>query len=337
MVQVIRKGWLWLLAIGLFIWIWRQVPWTEVWVVLQAIPLTGLVAIALLDIVIVLTMSGRWWFLLRGLGHHLPYLQLCGYRLAAIGISYFTPGPQFGGEPLQVWSLTRFHGVASNVAIAAVTVDKLLELVVNFTILVWGVVVVVQTAFGQTAVFPTQSTLLATGFALALWCLPLSLLLLLARGTAPLSALLRWASGCWPWLQQRPWFEKMNQTVTESERQIVALWQHAPRQPFLALLVTLLNWALWFGEFWLMYALLGVRLGLAELLVLLTAARIAFLLPLPSGLGSLEAGQVLAVMAIGETAVLGLSATLLIRLRDLVLAGFGLWLSGRLVQRGRTS
>ncbi len=82
------------------------------------------------------------------------------------------------------------------------------------------------------------------------------------------------------------------------------------------------------GEYWLTLYFLGLPLNLGSAIIALTAARLAFLTPLPAGLGALEAGQILAMQALGAPAEVGLSASLLIRLRDLIIGGLGLWLVG---------
>jgi uncharacterized membrane protein YbhN (UPF0104 family) len=63
-------------------------------------------------------------------------------------------------------------------------------------------------------------------------------------------------------------------------------------------------------------------------LVALTVARLAILFPLPGGLGVLEASQVFAMSTLGLEPAIGLSAALLIRLRDVLLGGAGLWWGG---------
>ena len=70
---------------------------------------------------------------------------------------------------------------------------------------------------------------------------------------------------------------------------------------------------------------LGITLSVSQLIIGLAAARIAYLLLFPAGLGVLEAGQVAAVRALGFPAALGISLSLVIRFRDVVVASFGLW------------
>ena len=100
--------------------------------------------LAILNGLILLVLNGRWWLILGGFGYHLPYLTLTGYRLAAFGVSYFTPGPLFGGEPLQVYLIERDHEVPRAVAIAVIALDKSLDLLANFIFLAVGVTLVLQ-------------------------------------------------------------------------------------------------------------------------------------------------------------------------------------------------
>jgi hypothetical protein len=82
------------------------------------------------------------------------------------------------------------------------------------------------------------------------------------------------------------------------------------------------------AEYALMLAFLGVRLGALQVVASLTALQLAFLMPLPGGLGALEASQVFALGAFGQPVALAISLTLLQRARDLLNGGLGLLLAG---------
>ena len=62
-----------------------------------------------------------------------------------------------------------------------------------------------------------------------------------------------------------------------------------------------------------------------QVLLLLVAARIAILLPLPAGIGTLESSQVLGLGVLGLETAVGISISLVIRARDVLLGLFGLW------------
>ena len=109
-------------------------------------------------------------------------------RLSVFGVSYFTLGPQVGGEPLQVLYLQRNHGLTFARATSAVIMDKLLEFLVNFLLLGVGAWAVVRV--GLLSESGTSLTLSLIGLAGVLTWPPVHILLLV-RGKYPIAALLR--------------------------------------------------------------------------------------------------------------------------------------------------
>ena len=127
-----------MLPILLLWWAFQQVPFELVWSALRQLNAIQIAIWLLVNIGLVILITGRWWLILRTLGYQLPYLALIRYRLASFAISYFTPGPQFGGEPIQVLALQQRHGIPGTTGTASVGLDKLFELIANFSFLVFG-------------------------------------------------------------------------------------------------------------------------------------------------------------------------------------------------------
>jgi uncharacterized membrane protein YbhN (UPF0104 family) len=84
-------------------------------------------------------------------------------------------------------------------------------------------------------------------------------------------------------------------------------------------------------EYYLMVNFLGIDINALQIFAALTAMQAAFLMPLPGGLGALEASQVFALGAYGQPASAAISLTLLMRARDILNGGIGLLLAGRKV------
>ncbi len=125
-------------------------------------------------------------------------------------------------------------------------------------------------------------------------------------------------------------------TVEESEVQVGRYFQRAPKAFILAVGVTLIGWAALILEYWLTIDFLGIQLTLPQLVAALTAARLSILMFLPAGLGALEATQVTVFNLLGLDPAVGISASLLIRLRDTALGLLGLWWwSGRRIAARR--
>jgi uncharacterized protein (TIRG00374 family) len=330
-----------LLALSLaLLWLTlRNAPLVEIWAQLRQLSAGRIVLLALINVLVILSFSGRWWLLLWAQGYRLPYLRLTTYRLAAFAISYVTPGPHFGGEPLQVYLVKQRHDVPLAAVVASVLLDKTLEMVINFAFLLVGVAFVLQRQAlrGQAHFF---------GYGLLLLALPVGLLSAIAAGWHPVSWLLAratqlWRRLIWPGrsddrsLAQRLRAEQVYRTICEGENQSTKLFRHQPWLIGAAVGVSLLSWLGMMGEFWFMTQTLRLGLDFSEAMVALLAARAAILLPLPAGLGALEASQMLAMRSLGQAAAAGISLSLLIRGRDIVTAVLGLWIASTAVARQR--
>ena len=310
----------WLLTPLLIIWALRSVSLLHLWETLSQLTILQLAAILAANLLVMLAFSGRWWIVLRALGHPVPYLTLAGYRLSASGVSYFTPGPQFGGEPVQVIMLARRANVPMNDAATSVGLERTLEMLVNFFFLATGVALTIH---GQ--IFDAwlgSGALIVMG---GLLLIPAGLLALLWLDRRPLSWLL---SRLPVTVQASDKIKALQVSLQQSEDQASVLLHNQPGAVLAALGFTLVSWAGIIGEYWLVTHLVGLNVTWLQLISILTAARIAFLSPLPSGIGTLEAGQVLIFQLMGFDPVAGLALSILIRARDVLFSGVGLWLGG---------
>lgn len=324
-----RLFWLVLLAALLF-WALQNAPLAEIWNSLNLLRWWQIGLLLGLNGVIFALIIARWWLIVRAEAPRVPFRALLVYRLAAFGMSYFTPGPQVGGEPLQILYLKNGYGLTTVRATAAVLMDKLLEFLANFLFLALGLFVV--GASGMLGRFaPAAWAAVPLGLIL-LW--PLAHIALMYHGIHPLAILFSFfdrhqatqnsqkpetASAA---LSQK--IRAFSRLIIISER-LAALFCRRHLASLLAAVgVSLLSWAGMLFEYHLMLTFLSVNLSLPETLAALTVVRLSFLAPLPAGLGALEASQVFAVSALGLPAALGISLSLLMRGRDLLLGGLGL-------------
>ncbi|HEX9796914.1 MAG TPA: lysylphosphatidylglycerol synthase transmembrane domain-containing protein [Anaerolineales bacterium] len=316
---------LWLLVVVLLALALRGVDWANLAALLSGLHPVEMGLILVVNAGVLLALSSRWWLVLRAQQVVVVYGWLSLYRLAGFAVSYFTPGPQFGGEPLLVQLLRQRHDLPASQGAASVALDKALELVVNFSFLLFGLLVVAQLGLLETPL--VAGMILVAG---GLVCLPLAYLLAAARGGQPL----RWLLG---WLPRRaqalPGWEKWQAWLAEVESSAGSVFARRPGWLVGALLASLTTWVLLVFEYWLMAGFLGFSLDPLEAVAVLTAARVAILLPLPAGLGTLEASQVLALGQLGFPAEAGLALALVIRGRDLLFGGSGLVAGALLLER----
>ena len=311
-----RKTWihlaLWGTVAVLLGWTLRGIPIGQIWATLTHIHPGTLVLLIAMNLLILWLFGGRGWVILRALGHRIPYRDQVTYRLAAFSVNYFTPGPQFGGEPLHIYLISRGQGIPWEDALTAVAVDRLFEFTVNTTFLILGLGVLISLGM-----VPAAAHIPLVGGIGILLALPLAYLMSLRRGIRPFAAILRHARGRWGAIGGRL------DGLARSEAQAARLLREHPRAMLAALGISLLTWGLLIGEYALMLWALDVRLAPRQLIAVMTAARIAFLFPTPGGLGALEAGQVLALTALGYPPAVGVSVSLIIRGRDIAVGFLG--------------
>ena len=132
--SMLRRNWRWLttgLAILLAYGALKEAPWAEVWTLMSGLGAQAIVVLLLLNLLMLPLMSARWWFILRLLGQPISLFGASLYRCSSNSVSYLTPGPHFGGEPLLVWYLSRYHAVPISSGTTSVLVDRLLELLAS--------------------------------------------------------------------------------------------------------------------------------------------------------------------------------------------------------------
>lgn len=319
-----RKTWFfWLLAIGLLAWALREIHPADVLSALGRFQAWQWLALALLNLAILLNTSLRWYWLVRAQGYRVGFWRIFRYRLAGFAVSYFTPGPQFGGEPLQVLALTRNHGLDAASAVASVSLDRLFDLLINLLYLLFGVVLILTGGlFGAATNLPLLPVVLG------LLVVPAGHLLALVSGFFPLTALARRLF--LPW-RQRPAIQTALQIVYDSETRIALFCHRQPLALLVTILLAMLNWGIASLEMWLALRFLGLALDFPQAIAVLTLSRLAFLAPSPGGLGAVEAALVFSIAALGYPPAFGASLALLIRVRDVLIGGLGLvWLASGL-------
>ena len=297
----------------------RNAPFAEIWNTLANLKLWQIGLILLINAFVIVCMTARWWIIVRAENPSVPFLPLIGYRLSVFAVSYFTFGPQVGGEPLQVLYLQRRHGLTFARATSAVIMDKLLEFLVNFVLIGIGAWAIVRVGLFSENGSRLTLSLIGLGMLLSL---PLVYTILLYNGIRPIAKILNSLS----FIQKKI---KATRLIVVAERMASTFCRRHARAMFLAIFVSFGAIAGIALEYYLIVTFLGMNINIVQVFAALTAMQIAFLIPLPGGLGALEASQVFALGAFGQPASAAIGLTLLMRARDILNGGIGLLLAGR--------
>ena len=313
---------LWGAGFLLLFWALRRVSWPDLWAILRSLSPAELALLILLNIGVLLALTRRWQAFVATLPQAIPFSTLFKARLASFSVSYFTPGPQFGGEPMQVIALHQKQ-IPASLATATVALDKLVELLVNFTVLGLGVVALWSVGIGD-----VRSRTWVSILALSLISIPGFYLFLLWRKKHPFAALFRWMAA----RRGEGKVQRGLSILAESEALAGELARTRPVVFLHSLVWASLAWALMLLEYALSARFLGASLSPVQTLAALAAARFAFLLPMPGGLGALSASQVLVFGAMGFDPNSAMALVLYIRGRDLITGAIGALLAARMVR-----
>lgn len=307
---------LWLLALMLAGWIFWQLPLSEISRLLAGLSFWQWLVWLAINALVILLATQRWLILTRALKLTVSFTQLLLTRQAGQTVSFITPGPQFGGEPLQIYWLYKRYGMAVHSAALAVALDRFFELWINFTVLLLGVGLL----------------LLSPNMHMADWQKILQVLVALL--------LLLSVTG-WFVLRRPQWLSSRMERVTQRWldsprlRQLNSHWQaigvelqtvFRQEKPALlrAFIASLLIWVGIFTELFVVLSVLGIDLDFTGFVLVMVAMRLALLLPLPGGIGTLEASVLWSFQSLGLSASAALGVIALMRLRDALVLLLGM-------------
>lgn len=314
---------LWAAALALVIYTFSKLPLAQIGASISALTWHQWVSWALINLLIILIGNLRWFQLNKALGFRVNFLRLLAIKQAGQTISFITPGPQFGGEPLQILWLCRNEKIKTSKAIAALGMDRFCELLVNFSVLLTSVFLLM--------LYPSAGEVEWIRVTIILALVIVSVLVV-----------------GWTIARQPRWTRRFFCYVTTR-------WQHSPRlQKFnshwlafcsdirsvamtgingigVAILLSILSWVGIVCELWMLLGFLQIAVTLQALLLILVTMRLAMLLPIPGGIGTVEASILWSFGVLNFTPFAALGLIALMRTRDLIvlLGGLGAWLTIR--------
>ncbi|MES2603308.1 MAG: flippase-like domain-containing protein [Pseudomonadota bacterium] len=315
-------GLLWVLALLLAGWTLSQLPFGAIKDIVAALTISNWALWITINAIVLALPLLRWTLLTQAIGTTIKRRFFLSIRLAGNAVSFLTPGPYFGGEPLQLYWMYTLQKMPLHRATLSLGLDRFFELVTNISVVLGALVLLVL-----------SSTLASDDLLYPILALVLLLLLMIGAGVLL--------------LRQPQWLSKRLDTLAHRWSQhprlsrIDCQWQQfgadlrnvfatQRSRLWLALLLSLLGWAALLVELLLLLHFLGLSLEPFEFILIIVAMRLAMLLPAPGGIGTIEAALLWSfqLLQLPATAAIGLIA--LTRLRDAIVLVIGLWCLARL-------
>src|SRR5690606_1549875 len=204
-------------------------------------------------------------------------------RQAGQCISFITPGPQFGGEPFQLYWIWKGCSVPLHHGVMALALDRFMELWINFAVLLMAACYLFLHATDMVATVPW----LSVGLVIILPLAGLSVLLwLIVQRPEKLTSALRRIAARWA---QSPRLTRLGIMGTGQWQALQSDWREhgwqrnqQPRALIEAAGLTLLTWVAVLAELWLLLSFVGVQPDVNTFVLIFVTIRMAMLLPLPA-------------------------------------------------------
>jgi uncharacterized protein (TIRG00374 family) len=245
----------------------------------------------------------------------LPFRTLFLTRIAGESINNLTPFAYLGGEPVKAHLLTRFH-IPMVEGIAAAIIAKLLMSLAQFAFVVLGGALAMSHLVARPDILWTLVVLVVVGGAL---------LGALTRGlqvglfTQIYRLLDRWKLT--PSL-----LERWRGHLLHLDETIVGFYERHPRYLGISLLWHFAGWTLGSLEVFALFYAVGLPIALSEALAIEALASVAkgVAFFIPGSLGVQDGGNVLILILFGFPPSLGLTFSLVRRMRELTWVSMGL-------------
>jgi uncharacterized protein (TIRG00374 family) len=258
----------------------------------------------------------RWEIILKHI-HNAPlkkihFGRLFLHRMSAFALSYLTPTAQTGGEPLRMMML-QHDGIPSRTAVSSVIIDKALE----FAALIVFISVGIGLALIDGSLPPNTEFFfgaLIAVFAIAVFWFYYSSV----KDIGFFSSILRFTR-----LIKIRSVKRLEQKLLDVEKQMAAFYKNHLRIFVFLILISLVISAFLLLEHYLVARFMGVRLTFFQTFLVSTIPYIAYMMPIPGGLGLLEGGTA-AVFSLLGVEINAFVLVFIIRIRDLVFVMVGL-------------
>jgi uncharacterized protein (TIRG00374 family) len=303
------------LGLGIFAGVLGNAGWGDIWAILSQMTLGKFLIFLALTQVSYALFNLRWQIILKTHGHDISFAKLWLYRATGYGISYITP-TQVGGEPVRIYLLNENHGIRLREATASVLFDKLLEMS-SFLVFVGSGILVAS----FTNLVPNSSlysvSLLIGGFVL----LGVYIFKKLLDGSGFLTTIFKTLR-----LEKFKKLQRFEEKIHNTEKLIMDFLSHTEHRkttlPLLAV-ISLLAWSFTIAEYYLLARFLGIGLTVFQSFLVSTVPLMAYLVPVPGGLGVLEGAQAGMFGLLGYAASSAFAVVVMVRTKEIFFSSIG--------------
>lgn len=307
------------LAIGIVtvILITYNVGFSEIFSLIAKASLLFIICYLITSLLIASMLTLKWKVILNAHGVDVPYHRLFMYRLAGYSVSYLTPSAHVGGEPIRAY-LLQTEKVPINTAFSSVIIDKAIELFTDIMFFFFGVLIILNSF----TVDPTTKIVIL-GISLALILLVGIFIGGILGKQSMFVTIFRFLR-----LNKIKSLKAAEQNLADIERQIEEFYRQRKDSFLIIFIIMIVLWLLMFLEYRFALLMLGEIASPIQIFLILTGVGLAYSIPIPAAIGTLELGQLSAAKVLGLSATTAIGLAFIIRARDLIWTVLGIGILG---------
>jgi len=262
---------------------------------------------------IYLIILARWGIILSNIGHHIPFSKLLSFRLSEWAFGYITPFSRLGGEPVMAYLFKRESGISYRQGIAAIILNKMMDFSAALMLTLVGVILFL---LNYSSYLSKNASFAVLFVVLLLSALVYLFFIKIAKQEGFFSRITAYF--------KKIFHSSIHNSIIMVEKEMQEYFRKNRKKAITAASVTIITNLLMLVVYKVLALFLGVNLSFIQVLMVFALITIAYLVPTPGSLGSLEGALALSFYALGYGAGAGVAFALVIRSFELVLTGMGL-------------
>jgi glycosyltransferase 2 family protein len=308
-----------IVGLAAIIFIYKTIKISEVIATLSNATWLLLLYYLLIQFTMVNLLTWRWKVVLQSQGvSHISFRKLNNYRLVGQAVSFLTPAGKLGGDPVRAGITASREGVPFEKSLASVVIDRTIDVSSALAFFILGVMIMLLSF----VIPPILATTLVIICSLAL-VLIVVFNYRMIKGKEFFYHIFKFLG-----LTKIKKFKNFERKLKDVESLIIKFYHEDTKYFYYAVGISFLSWVLMFFEYKVAGLMVGHNLTPLQAFLVFSFIGAAYILPVPMGLGSLEASQITAFSIMRISTAAGLALSFLVRLKDLTLAIIGVALLG---------
>ncbi|MBD3203096.1 flippase-like domain-containing protein [Candidatus Woesearchaeota archaeon] len=256
----------------------------------------------------------RWKLILKAQNIFVPFHKLLMYHEIGYATGYLSPQAHIGGEPVKALCLKK-HSISFKKGISSILIDKSMSVTTDaFFAFIGFILLFINFSLSS------QQKLIFLLVVLIPGLLILSFYYRIITQKPTLSKLFKFFR-----FNKINWLKKFEKEVVTVEKHVFDFFKYSKTTFLKAIIINIILWILMFMEYRTVLSMFGYSASLTEIFLVLALVAVSYSMPVPMALGVLEAGQVSVLGALGLNRAIGLAISILIRTKDLIRTGLGLF------------